>query len=104
MKLLVVSHVPHYIQAGQLHAYGPYAREIELWAQIFDEVRIASPLTTEDPPSHCLPLLAKNISMVPQLELGGETWGAKLRLIAGTPLMIASWAPDRLTASGPLGS
>src|SRR5665213_3988922 len=42
MKLLVVSHVPHYAQAGRLHAYGPYAREIDLWAQIFDHVQIAA--------------------------------------------------------------
>jgi len=100
MKLLVVSHVPHYTQAGRLHAYGPYAREIDLWAQIFDHVQIASPLSKEAPPGYCLPLSANNISMIPQLELGGESWAAKLRLIAGAPLMIASlsWAMFRAEA------
>jgi len=71
-RLLIVSHVPHFQWHGRLFAYGPYAREIEVWAELFTEVVIAAPLRLEVPPGDALALGRPNISVVPQLETGGD--------------------------------
>jgi glycosyltransferase involved in cell wall biosynthesis len=85
-RLLVVSHVVHYQWDGQLFSYGPYAREIDIWADLFPTVRIASPLRRECPPKDCLPFTRSNISMVPQLETGGDNLWAKLLQLLVVPL------------------
>ena len=64
-----------------------YAREIEIWADLFDEILIAAPRRDEEPPGDCAPIDRANVRVAPQRELGGETFGAKLKLALGTPLM-----------------
>jgi glycosyltransferase involved in cell wall biosynthesis len=86
-KLLIVSHVVHYNFAGRLHAYAPYAREIEIWAQMFDSIAIAAPCREEPPPADCAPFAAQNLRIIPQRELGGETIAAKLKLIGALPAL-----------------
>ena len=54
-RLLIVSHVRHYRHDGQLGAYGPYAREIDIWADLFESVVIAAPLRRVPFPGDCLP-------------------------------------------------
>ena len=88
MRLVVVSHVVHYRFEGRLFAYGPYAREIELWAELFGEIAIASPCRSERPPGDFLAFEAENLSILPQIEAGGETLRAKLRLAAALPAMM----------------
>ena len=70
---MIVSHVPHFQWDGRLFAYGPYAREIEVWADLFPEVVVAAPLRLEAPPGDALVLSRPNISVAPQLETGGDT-------------------------------
>lgn len=89
MRLLIVSHVVHYRFEGRLFAYGPYAREIDLWADLFRELVIASPCREERPPGDCLEFTRRNISMAPQKQSGGETPGAKIALLATLPAMLA---------------
>ncbi len=88
MRLLIVSHVIHYQHGGKLYAYGPYAREIDLWADLFAEVQIASPCRYSAPPDDSLPFDRPNISIVPQIEAGGTTLLSKLKLAALTPALI----------------
>jgi glycosyltransferase involved in cell wall biosynthesis len=90
--LLIVSHVIHYQYQGQLYAYGPYTREIDIWADLFPQVLIASPCRYEPPPGDAIPFMRRNIAMVPQLETGGETRRAKLIQAALTPVMLVSLA------------
>ena len=92
MRLVVVSHVVHYRFEGRLFAYGPYAREIVLWAGLFGEVAIASPCRDERPPADCLAFDSDNISIMPQVEAGGETMFAKLALLAALPAMLVRLA------------
>jgi glycosyltransferase involved in cell wall biosynthesis len=92
MRLLITSHVIHYRHAGRLYAYGPYAREIDQWADLFSEIEIASPCREQAPPGDCLAFDRRNIRMLPQKEAGGETLGAKLRLAAAIPGMALSLA------------
>ncbi len=87
-RLLIVSHVIHYWHDGKLFAYGPYAREIDIWADLFAEIIIASPCQTADPPADCIPFTRSNISMAPQLEAGGVTLTAKLKQFLLLPLII----------------
>src|ERR1019366_9521869 len=88
MKLVIVSHVRHYSQDGNLFAYAPYAREIEIWAELFDEVVIAAPLWETEPAGDCARIHSTNIRIMPQREIGGETWSAKLRLASYLPAMM----------------
>jgi glycosyltransferase involved in cell wall biosynthesis len=88
MNLLVVSHVTHYRHQGRLWAYGPYTRELDLWAGMFKQIRIASPCVTAVPPPDCMAFEWENIVMLPQAMAGGETALAKLRLAVTLPAMI----------------
>jgi glycosyltransferase involved in cell wall biosynthesis len=90
--LLVVSHVVHYDYDQQLHAFGPYSREIDIWADLFSEVSIAAPLRHERPPSDCLSFTRPNISVAPQWETGGDHWTAKVHQILCLPGLVAGLA------------
>ena len=92
-RLLVVSHVTHYQRGRHLYAYGPYAREIDIWADLFPEVRIAAPLRHDTPPDDAVAFSRANISIVPQKETGGETVGAKLQQVAALPRLV--WGLSR---------
>jgi Glycosyl transferases group 1 len=92
MRLLITSHVIHYRHGGRLFAYGPYAREIEQWADLFSEIEIASPCREQAPPGDCLPFERANIRILPQKEAGGATLAAKLGLIVSVPAMAVGLA------------
>lgn len=91
-RLVIVSHVTHYVRDGSIYAYGPYAREIDIWADLFPEVVIAAPCRFETPPGDALAFSRPNIRMRPQLEAGGDRWPAKARQLALLPLMAARLA------------
>jgi glycosyltransferase involved in cell wall biosynthesis len=86
--LVVVSHVVHYRHSGRLCAYGPYAREIDIWADLFPRVTIAAPLRIGEPPPDCIPFERPNITVEPQTEAGGDTWRAKVGLAAALPSLV----------------
>ncbi|HVB59172.1 MAG TPA: glycosyltransferase [Candidatus Acidoferrales bacterium] len=86
-KLVIVSHVVHYRSAGQIHAYAPYVREIEIWADLFEQVLIAAPCREQEPPGDCARLDRHNLRIAPQREAGGETLTAKIKLLASLPGM-----------------
>jgi len=45
MKLLIVSHTPHWEDQNEHFAYGPYVREMNLWIKYADEVEVVAPLS-----------------------------------------------------------
>ncbi|HYE72144.1 MAG TPA: hypothetical protein VEF04_02395, partial [Blastocatellia bacterium] len=85
-KLLVISHVVHYLHDGVLYAYGPYAREIDIWADLFPEVMIASPCRMEPPPQDAIPFTRSNVSIKPQLETGGDALSEKAKQLLTLPV------------------
>ena len=93
MRLLIVSAAIHYEFGKQLCGYGPYAREIDAWADLFEEIVIAAPCRKERPPGDCTPFTRGNVSILPQKEVGGSTAWAKLALLAATPKLI--WGLSR---------
>ena len=96
--LLVVSHVVHYRDGGRLFAYAPYAREIDVWADLFPELVIASPCRDEVPPGDCAPFSRTNIAIRPLKEAGGESLRAKLGLLCSLPGTIRNLAESMRTA------
>jgi hypothetical protein len=96
-KLVIVSHVVHYKHAGRFYAYAPYAREIEIWADMFEDVLIAAPCREQEPPGDCALLDRGNLSIAPQREFGGETLAAKAKLLFALPLL--SWELARAVRS-----
>lgn len=90
MRLLIVSSVIHYQYGSGLYAYGPYGREVDIWADLFPEVIIAAPCRNEAPPSDCLAFTRPNISMRPQEETGGKTFKAKARQLLRLPMLVWS--------------
>jgi glycosyltransferase involved in cell wall biosynthesis len=97
-RLLIVSHVPHYSHDGQLGAYGPYAREIDIWADLFETVVIAAPLRRGAFVGDCVPFIRTNISMWPQRDAGGDTFLAKLGLLLAIPLWVVGLGRAMRTA------
>lgn len=91
LRLLIVTHVAHYRNGDRWSAYGPYAREMELWAPLFAHVVIAAPRREGPPPADCLRIDAPNVSLAPQPETGGATAGAKL-----AQLLLLPWSMLRL--------
>ena len=98
MRLLILSNVIHYRHQGCLYAYGAYAREIDVWAELFDEVRIAAPCRDARPGSLAAPFTRSNIAIAPQAEVGGETAAAKIRLLAALPALLWSLCREMLAA------
>jgi glycosyltransferase involved in cell wall biosynthesis len=88
MRLLIISHVVHYQHDRKIHAYGPYAREVDIWAELFSEVLIAAPFHIEAPADDCCAFNRSNISLVPQRETGGTSIAARARQIVSLPAMV----------------
>lgn len=84
-RLVVVSCATHYLWRGEYHAYAPYTREMDLWAQLFGQVIIAAPLEEGPPPGDCAPFAGANVRVEKQRALGGETLAAKARELLALP-------------------
>jgi glycosyltransferase involved in cell wall biosynthesis len=94
-KLLIVARVDHYRQAGRFYALAPYAREIDIWAELFPEVVVAGTLHDGPPPPECAAFARANVTVVPVAAIGGGRVAQACRL----PLMIGQllrylWAAD----------
>jgi glycosyltransferase involved in cell wall biosynthesis len=101
MRLLIVSHVVHYHDAGGYHAYSPYAREIEMWADLFDQVVIAAPCRDGAAPPHACLIDRPNLRVAEQLEVGGVSWREKARALGAVPALFAGlsremWKADAI--------
>lgn len=86
--LAVVSHVVHHRWQGRVHAYTPYARELDLWASMVDRLTIVAPVRLGEPPDDTSPFVADNITLAPQIEAGGDDRRAKLAQLARLPAMV----------------
>lgn len=98
MRLTIATSVVHYRHEGRLHAYGPYAREIDLWTEMFSSVTIAAPLRNECPPGDCRPLSGVNVSLTPLPEAGGQRIRDKAILALSIPSLLWSLIKAMLRA------
>ena len=86
--LAVVSHVVHHRWEGRIHAYTPYARELDLWASMVDRLTVVAPVRDSAPPADASALAARNVELAPQIEAGGDDRRAKLAQLIRLPLMV----------------
>ncbi len=77
-RLLIVTHVTHYRHEGKIFAYGPYAREINIWCDLFTDVMIAAPCKVGPPPGDGVAISRANIELRSIPASGGESIRAKL--------------------------
>jgi glycosyltransferase involved in cell wall biosynthesis len=47
MKFGIITHAVHKVNDGQIYAYEPYVREMNLWAKYLDEIIILAPISKE---------------------------------------------------------
>jgi glycosyltransferase involved in cell wall biosynthesis len=91
MRLLVVSHTPHYRQNGHYVGWGPTVRELDFLAQLFDEVVHVAPVYREPPPSSALPYSpASRIQFRPIPPAGGPNLIEKLSILRAYPRYAAA--------------
>lgn len=86
--LVVVSHVAHHDWRGRLWAYAPYARELEVWADLFPRLLIAAPARPGAPPGDAAAIDRKNVHLLPQQASGGDSLGAKVRQLLLLPRLV----------------
>jgi glycosyltransferase involved in cell wall biosynthesis len=97
-RLLIVTRVTHYRHEGTLYAYGAYAREIDIWADLFPEIVIASSLQEGPPASDCTAFTRQNISVLPVLDACGDTWVSQVWQFLSLPLVVWQLAKYMRTA------
>ncbi|MCU0485615.1 MAG: hypothetical protein MUC85_05830, partial [Anaerolineales bacterium] len=85
MKLLVVSHTPHYIQDGNPVGWAPTIREIDQLAQVFDSVTHLAVLYPGSAPQNSIGYQAPNVHFLPVKPAGGESWKAKPGILMAYP-------------------
>lgn len=64
-RLIIFSGVRHHTLPGLLRAHGGFVREIDIWADIFPQVVVAAPTTTEPPLADSIVYGRKNIVFYP---------------------------------------
>ena len=85
MRLLVVSHTPHYVRDGQLVGWAATLRELDQLATRFTTIRHVACLYDEPAPAGYIGYTAKNIELVPVPPAGGEGLAGKLDALRTTP-------------------
>jgi glycosyltransferase involved in cell wall biosynthesis len=85
MRLLIVSHTPHYQRDGRLVGWGPTVRELDYLAEMFDEVTHVAPVYDERSPDSALAYTSPRIRLRPVAPAGGESWVAKAGILTAYP-------------------
>ncbi len=88
MKLLVVSHTPHYLRDGEVVGFGATVRELSHLATLFSSVVHLAPLYPDPAPASALPYGAPagdRIALRPVAPSGGDGLVAKMYVLAGAP-------------------
>lgn len=85
MKLLIISHTPHYQHEDQIVGWGPTTREIDQLAQLFEQVIHVAPLHSGPAPESSLPYSATNIRFRSVVPTGGDKLHQKISILARIP-------------------
>ncbi len=85
MRLLIVSHTPHYQREGEIAGWGPTVREIDYLAELFDEVTHVAILYPDPAPLSALSHTAPNVRLRLVAPAGGDSPVAKLGILTAYP-------------------
>lgn len=88
MKLLIVSHTPHYRMGDGIVGWGATVREIDQLATVFESIVHVAPLYDEPPPGSSMPYESSRVRLRAVKPAGGEGIRAKL----GIPMKYPSYA------------
>ena len=66
MRLLIVSHTPHYRRDGRIVGWGPTVRELDYLAEMFAEIVHVAPVYDEPPPDSALSYASVGIGTAPK--------------------------------------
>ncbi len=94
MRLLIVSHTPHYRSADALAGWGPTVREIDWLATLFDEVVHIAPLHTGPPPRSAMFYQRRNVRLHTVPASGGDGVCAKARVFLNWPVYALAIAEE----------
>jgi glycosyltransferase involved in cell wall biosynthesis len=86
LKLLIISHMPHYVQNGKVVGWGPTATEIDILAQVFDEICHIACLHPGPAPASSLPYSSDRIRFIGVPPSGGEKFEYKLDILRKIPI------------------
>ncbi len=81
MRLLVVSHTPHYQSPEGVVGWGPTVRELDHLATLFSSLTHIAPLYSEAAHAAATPYTNDSISLVPVAPSGGSGMAAKLGIL-----------------------
>jgi len=90
MRLLIISHTPHYQGDDAVVGWGPTIREIDQLATLFDEVVHLAPLYQENGPKSALPYTAENVRYTSVKPAGGDRLLDKLQIMQRIPGWLAA--------------
>jgi glycosyltransferase involved in cell wall biosynthesis len=85
VRLIIVSHTPHYRRAGRVVGWGPTVRELDYLAAMFAEVVHVAPVYDEPPPQSALPYTADNLRLRAVRPAGGARPADKIGILAAYP-------------------
>ncbi len=88
MNLLIISHMHHYIQDGDIVGWGPTVQEIDALAQIFDQVRHIAWLHSGQAPASSLPYSSNRVQLIGVPPSGGNNIKEKLNILKHFPVYI----------------
>lgn len=85
MRLLIISHTPHYRTPDGVFGWAPTIREIDALASIFTEVVHLAPVYDQPAPESTLPYAAVNVTYVPVAPAGGDGLKRKIDILLAYP-------------------
>ncbi|MFC1878372.1 glycosyltransferase [Chloroflexota bacterium] len=91
MKLLIISHTPHYRRANNIVGWGPTVREIDYLAGLFDSVVHIAPCHSSGPPRSAMPYQMANIELHPVQPAGGDRLRDKFAILSAYPTYLQAF-------------
>lgn len=85
MRLLIVSHTPHYQSGGHVVGWGPTVRELNYLAELFDEVVHVAVSYPQAAPASALPYTSANIRARLVAPAGGASLWDKAGILTAYP-------------------
>jgi glycosyltransferase involved in cell wall biosynthesis len=86
MRLLIVSHTPHYRANGHYVGWGPTVRELDYLSDLFTEIVHIAPLYNTPPPESSLPYHSTRVFLRPVVPAGGPGIFNKANILRAYPL------------------
>jgi len=85
MRLLIVSHTPHYYREGEIVGWGATVREIDHLATLFESVVHIAPLHHEPAPASAMAYESGRVRLHEVRPAGGERLRDKLSIFLRYP-------------------